>query len=151
MQLTPHLHPHPTTNLKVEPSDAIEKETTKTQETAGIPPERQRPIFAGKQPEDGHTVSEYNIQKEEFPSWCSDVERRKKSCTIPKKSKQRRKKVKLAVLKYDTGGENGKISLLPWQRPSGECGAGVFPASCFDRHYCGTYYLTYCFNKSEDK
>lgn len=34
-----------TTNLKVEPSDAIEKETTKTQETAGIPPERQRPIF----------------------------------------------------------------------------------------------------------
>jgi ubiquitin len=48
--------------LKVNKSDSVGDLKKKIHDKDGIPPERQRLIFAGKRLADGHTLAHYRIQ-----------------------------------------------------------------------------------------
>ncbi|EEA06063.1 40S ribosomal protein S27a, putative [Cryptosporidium muris RN66] len=77
------------------------------------------------------------------------AKKKKKNFAKPKKIKHKKKKVKLAVLKYYKVDGN-KVVKLRRECPAETCGAGVFMAQHFNRITCGRCSLTYFPTKGDN-
>merc|ERR1712179_847172 len=103
--------------------------------------------------EEEKTLEDYGIKSESTIEVVHRVlgggrKRKKKVYTTPKKIKHKRKKVKLATLKYYKVTDTGELERLRKENPMMP---GVFMATHKDRYYCGKTGLTIFFDNNEKK
>ncbi|EIE75726.1 hypothetical protein G6F55_010477 [Rhizopus delemar] len=142
-----------TITLDVSSNTSIAVVKSLIEEREGLPVNSQCLSYAGKPLIEGE-LALYGIANNNTLHLNAELlgggkKRKKKTYTTPKKIKHKRKKVKMAILKYYKVDESGKITRLRRECPNATCGAGVFMAKHKDRQYCGKCHLTYVFQKGE--
>ncbi|CAE8619370.1 unnamed protein product [Polarella glacialis] len=120
----------------------------------GVPVAEQRLLFGGRSLATSDQLAAVGVENEStlflsFELQGGGKKRKKKTYTKPKKIKHKRKKVKLAVLKFYKVDSNDKVTRLRRECPHEVCGPGVFMAMHFNRYYCGKCHLTYLIKKDE--
>uniref|UniRef100_A0A7S1WL29 Ubiquitin-like domain-containing protein n=1 Tax=Alexandrium catenella TaxID=2925 RepID=A0A7S1WL29_ALECA len=143
--------------LAVEAAEGTDVAALKGQIEAshGLPACEQRLIFGGRSLGAGELLGACGLSDESTLFLSAELagggkKRKKKTYTKPKKIKHKRKKVKLAVLKFYKVDSNDKVSRLRRECPHELCGPGVFMAMHFNRYYCGKCHLTYLIKKGDD-
>ncbi|KAG1468317.1 hypothetical protein G6F56_003901 [Rhizopus delemar] len=140
--------------LEVAPNASVDNVKAMIASREGIDASFQCLSYAGKSLQDSQSISMYGVQDNSTLHLNAELlgggkKRKKKTYTTPKKIKHKRKKVKMAILKYYKVDESGKITRLRRECPNATCGAGVFMAKHKDRQYCGKCHLTYVFQKDQ--
>ncbi|CAE7537122.1 RPS27A [Symbiodinium necroappetens] len=121
-------------------------------QVAGAAAEELSLLFGGSSLSDEVLLSECGVEEDSTLFLSAELcgggkKRKKKTYTKPKKIKHKRKKVKLAVLKFYKVDSNDKVTRLRRECPHETCGPGVFMAMHFNRYYCGKCHLTYLIKK----
>lgn len=116
------------------------------EEIKGIPSDIQKVYRSGRSLEDEELVQ--NGKTDEFICTVDLVfsllgggkKKKKKVYKKPKKEKHKRKKVKLAILKFYKVGDDGKVFRL--KRQCDNCLTGTLMGAHYNRDYCGRCHLT---------
>merc|ERR1719270_3361436 len=143
-------------SISADPGSDVEGLKRQISSACGVPMGEQRLIFGGRSLETSEQLGGGGIADESTLFLSLELagggkKRKKKTYTKPKKIKHKRKKVKLAVLKFYKVDSNDKVTRLRRECPHELCGPGVFMAMHSNRYYCGKCHLTYLIKKGDDK
>eukprot|EP00920_Eleutheroschizon_duboscqi_P044109 GHVT01105091.1.p1 GENE.GHVT01105091.1~~GHVT01105091.1.p1 ORF type:complete len:177 (+),score=26.87 GHVT01105091.1:59-589(+) len=134
--------------LEVSPTETIQNVKLQLQTANGVDSSEQLLTYGLHALDDDMTILEAGIEEESTVFQSVELlgggkKRKKKTYTKPKKTKHKKKPVKLAVLKFYKVDGDDKVSRLRKDCPATTCGAGVFMAQHRNRTYCGRCGLTY--------
>eukprot|EP00401_Gymnodinium_catenatum_P069693 CAMPEP_0117493232 /NCGR_PEP_ID=MMETSP0784-20121206/18992_1 /TAXON_ID=39447 /ORGANISM="" /LENGTH=155 /DNA_ID=CAMNT_0005288079 /DNA_START=98 /DNA_END=565 /DNA_ORIENTATION=+ len=143
-----------TLGLSAPPSASVADLQEQIAAEHGVPAAEQRLVYGGRCLRASDQLATCGLSEESTVFLVPELagggkKRKKKTYTKPKKIKHKRKKVKLAVLKFYKVDSNDKVTRLRRECPNEICGPGVFMAMHFNRYYCGKCHLTYLIKKGD--